>query len=61
MGDESTIDLIKTGNQEIFIVAAELRIPIAYQVLDEKLKDSGEKNWEIPVKYIKRFMPTAIW
>jgi len=61
MGDESTIDLTKTGNQEIFIVAAELGIPIAYQVLDEKLKDSGEKNWEIPVKYIKRFMPTAIW
>ncbi|MDD2511198.1 MAG: hypothetical protein PHP26_01465 [Syntrophomonas sp.] len=61
MGDESTVDLIKEGNREIFAVAAELGIPIFFQALDEKLRDALEESWEIPVKFIKRFMPAAIW
>lgn len=61
MGDESTLELITAGNREIFAVAAEMGIAIAYQVLEERFKDSGGENGEVPVKYIKRYMLAAMW
>ncbi len=61
LGDETTPELARAGNQEIFAVAAELGIPVAYQVLDKRLKDFVKEHSPIPIKYINRFMPAAIW
>ena len=62
LGDETTPDIIKKGNNVIQEAAREVVIPIAYMAIDENLRDVmpvDEKN--IPTKYIKRYMPGAIW
>jgi MinD-like ATPase involved in chromosome partitioning or flagellar assembly len=62
LGDESTLDIIKKGNKVIQEAAGEVGIPIAYMAIDDNLRESipvDESN--IPAKYIKRYMPGAIW
>ncbi len=62
LGNETTPDIIKKGNNIIQEAAREALIPIAYMAIDENLRDvmsADEKN--IPAKYIKRYMPGAIW
>lgn len=62
LGDESTLDIIQKGNQLIERAAQETGIPIACVAIQEDLRSlvaSGEYSY--PIKYIKRFMPGAIW
>lgn len=62
LGDETTFDVIKQGNQEICRAAKELKLPLEFMVADEKLKGCIEEEaFEYPVKYIKRYMPDAMW
>lgn len=62
LSHETTIDLIKNGNEKIIIAAKELNIPVEYIAVDEKFNSMVDKKlFEIPIKYIKRYMPNAIW
>ncbi|MDD2621145.1 MAG: hypothetical protein PHC92_10820 [Syntrophomonadaceae bacterium] len=60
LGDESTLSLITEGNYEICRVAKELNIPVDYMAIDEKFRDIIEEV-DLPVKFLKRYMPSAIW
>ena len=62
LAEQSTPAAILAGNRMIAGVAEEEGIPIAYMAINEEFKDMaafGDEN--IPIKYIKRYMPAAIW
>jgi hypothetical protein len=62
LAEQTTPELIVWGNNQILQVGAELNIPVAYAAIDAKWRDSKlEKEFEIPVKYINRYMPAAMW
>lgn len=62
LGDQSTIDTIVSGNSFIREAAEELGIPIAFIAISEEFRGlSAVLEWGLPVKYIKRYMPGAIW
>lgn len=62
LGSETTIKIIEEGNAEIMHVACELGIPVDFIAVDERFKDSIRVDVSgIPVKYIHRFMPAAMW
>ena len=62
LGDQSTPDIIKSGNDLIQAAAGEMGIPIAYVALEEKWREIiPVADYQLPIKYIKRFMPGAIW
>ncbi len=62
LGDESTLDIIQKGNQLIERAAQETGIPIACVAIQEDLRSLAvSEEYPYPIKYIKRFMPGAIW
>ncbi|MEQ8201593.1 MAG: hypothetical protein ABRQ24_09280 [Syntrophomonadaceae bacterium] len=62
LGDQSTIDIISNGNSFIREAADELGIPIAFIAISEEFRGVPQiGEWDLPVKYIKRYMPGAIW
>jgi hypothetical protein len=62
LGDLSNPAIIKTGNDHIQAAAREREIPIAYVAIDEKWRDViPAADYQLPIKYIKRYMPGAIW
>ncbi|MEN6327750.1 MAG: hypothetical protein ABFD18_16295 [Syntrophomonas sp.] len=61
LGDESTWPLVLEGNREICMAAKEMKIPVAYMMVDEKLRNTKEEDLYLPVKFLKRYMPSAIW
>ncbi|NLB89435.1 MAG: hypothetical protein GX790_09500 [Syntrophomonadaceae bacterium] len=62
LGDQTTIDIIVKGNNEIIKAARELNIPIEYIAIEKSLSDKvGNYSFEYPVKFINRYMPAAIW
>ncbi len=63
LGSESTWPFIIEGNRIIFETAREMNIPVAYMTADEKFKDVDVKEVELdlPVKFLKRYMPSAMW
>lgn len=62
LGDQSAIDIISNGNRFIRDAAEELGIPIAFIAISEEFRASPTVlEWGLPVKYIKRYMPGAIW
>lgn len=61
MGEETTPEIISTGNEIIVEAARILQLPIIYVAIVEELKDSNINNFDLPVKYIKRYMPSAMW
>lgn len=62
LGSETTIEVIEEGNAEIMHVAHELGIPVDFIAADEHFKDSIEVDVSgIPVKFIHRYMPAAMW
>ncbi len=62
MGDETTLDIIETGNKIIAEAAQDLQIPIVYIAVDEKFRSIiPAKQNNVAVKYLHRYMPTAIW
>lgn len=62
MGYETTMEIIQTGNQIIMEAAEDLKIPIAYIGIEERFQSNlVDKQFDVPVKYIHRYMPAAIW
>lgn len=62
MGDETTVEIIIKGNDLIQEVAREMGIPIAYMAVNEDLQElMPAAEYAMPVKYIKRYMPGAMW
>lgn len=62
LGDQTTIEIIVDGNAEIIAVAKELSLPVEYMAVDISLAAEVEKhNFKIPIKFINRYMPEAIW
>lgn len=62
LGDETTWAVVQEGNQEIINIARELKLPVDYIAIDEKLRAiSRKEQFEVPLKFIKRYMPAAIW
>lgn len=62
LGDETTVDTIIQGNELIMQAAQDLAIPVEYIAVEEKFKHEFSRfQFSIPVKFIKRYMPNAIW
>lgn len=62
LGDQTTIDVIVKGNNEIIKAAKELNLPIEYIAVEKSLSDKIEDYFfEYPVKFITRYMPAALW
>lgn len=62
LGNDTTLDIIIKGNLEIFEAAKQIDIPIAYIAMEERHREFVNKEeYGIPVKFIKRYMPAAIW
>lgn len=62
LGTETTLDIIIKGNLEIFEAAKQIEIPIAYIAMEEKFQEFiNKEEFFVPVKFIKRYMPAAIW
>ncbi|HEX3011132.1 MAG TPA: hypothetical protein VHQ70_03710 [Syntrophomonadaceae bacterium] len=62
LADQTTLELLINGNNQIIKAAAETSIPVAYVALDSRWRDSNlEQQFNVPVKYIDRYMPAAMW
>jgi len=62
LGDETTVEIIIKGNDLIQEVARKMGIPIAYMAVNEDLQElMPAAEYAMPVKYIKRYMPGAMW
>jgi len=62
MGGETTVDIVEAGNKLVKDVADEAGIPVAYVAVDQNLREFiPALEYSLPIKYIKRYMPGAIW
>jgi len=62
LGDLSTPDIICYGNRFIREAAEELEIPVDFIAVSEEFRGaSAIDDCGLPVKYIRRYMPGAIW
>ncbi|MGI5920306.1 MAG: hypothetical protein ACOX6I_00965 [Syntrophomonadaceae bacterium] len=62
LADETTVEIIKKGNQEIIEAARDLGIPVEAMVVEERLYPQIVKEGlDIPVRIIRRYMPAAMW
>ncbi len=62
LGNDTTLDIIIKGNLEIFKAAKQIGMPIAYIAIEERHREFVNKEeYGVPVKFIKRYMPAAIW
>lgn len=62
LGDKSTADIINKGNSLIQAAARDVGIPIAYAAINEELCELVPVDeYTLPIKYITRYMPGAIW
>lgn len=61
MGDETTSAIVNEGNSIIMEAARAINLPVIYTAVVEALKNSNVMDFNLPVKYIKRYMPAAMW
>lgn len=62
LGDETTLDIVCQGNRMIRETVRQLGMEVVYAAVDQKLVDAViPEECEIPIKYIYRYMPSAIW
>ncbi len=63
LGDETTPEFMERGHRVVLEAAALLGIPVVYAAVDEKFREAAAQIdfAGIPVKYIRRYMPGAIW
>ena len=63
LGDETTLEDIKRGYEILKEVSLKTSIPIIAISVDEKFKNKFENNKHdnIPVRYLNRLMPKALW
>lgn len=62
LGDETDEKVVMTANEPVFSAARELGIAVEFVAVEEKLKGliTGG-SFPVPVKYIQRYMPGAMW
>lgn len=61
LGEQTTSEIISEGNQIIMEAALELNLPVEYMAIDSKFKKLTSHLDFLPIKYIDRYMPAAIW
>ncbi|MGE5453755.1 MAG: hypothetical protein ACM3O9_01015 [Methylocystaceae bacterium] len=63
LSDETTPELVATGLKKLKEVEAQLGLPIAFTVMDDRLREQiTSPIWEgESIKFIKRYMPAAMW
>jgi hypothetical protein len=62
LADETTVELIIEGNQEIVQAANDLGIPIEAMIADERLRcPIMKEKINVPIRFIRRYMPAAMW
>lgn len=62
LGDETTPEVIEKGNRIILECADELGIPVDYMAVDRRFAKEWDPDlFDVPVKWITRYMPAAIW
>jgi hypothetical protein len=62
LAEQTTADLIVMGNHQIIQAAREMNIPVIYVAADQRWQNHDlEQHFNIPVKYINRYMPAAMW
>lgn len=62
LGDQTTTDIIEKGNREILAAAQKLNIPVDYLAVDEVMTGLiKQEEFGVPVKFIHRYMPQALW
>lgn len=62
LGDETNAEVVIDANQTVFSAAQQLGLPVDYVAVDEELKGKiREDRFTVPVKYIHRYMPGAMW
>jgi hypothetical protein len=62
LGEDTDTELVLTANQIVFTAARQLGLTVEYVAVDEKLRgEIPEERFPVPVKYIKRYMPGAMW
>jgi len=62
LGNETTPETIIEGNFKIIESARVMGLPVDYIAVEQRFKnDNLEKIFDVPVKYITRYMPGAMW
>lgn len=63
LGDETTIDIILTGERIIREAGRILGIPVVATAVEDGFRGKVENKLapEIPIRYISRFMPQSFW
>jgi hypothetical protein len=62
LGDETDAELVLNANQIVFAAAQQMGLPVEYVAVEERLRDQIPQGcFPVPVKYIKRYMPGAMW
>ncbi len=62
LGNDTTLDIIAKGNDEIIKAAVKLNIPVEYMAIDKGMYEKAANySFAAPVKFIERYMPAAIW
>lgn len=62
LGDETTLEIIEKGTRTILECAEDLGIPVDYIAVDSKFAQEWNPDlFKVPVKWITRYMPAAIW
>lgn len=62
LAEQTTLDLLNYGNNEIIKAAKEIGIPLAYIAVDKQWQGNNlEEEYNVPIKYISRYMPAAMW
>lgn len=62
LGDETTLEIIEQGTRIIIECADEVGIPVDYIAVDKKFAGDWKTDlFPVPVKWITRYMPAAMW
>jgi hypothetical protein len=62
LGDQSTVAITNQGNRMIAATAEEMNIPVAFAAVDEAMRGLiAIDEYDVPIKFIHRYMPGAIW
>jgi hypothetical protein len=62
LGDETTLEVIEKGTRLILECAEDLGLPVDYIAVDIKFaKEWNPDLFDVPVKWITRYMPAAMW
>lgn len=62
LAEQTSLEIVKHGYDEILAVSRKINIPIKYVTVDITLKDQIKPDFFFhPLKYIKRYMPQALW